>query len=525
MLARFKPLAMTPVTAWRLVRIALLVGFVFLAGRFWHPYYGFTYFLQMDQRMGAATVPVLRDGPLYLHHERGSYDGAYYVQVATSPGLRDPALATTLDDAGYRARRILLGAVAWCLGGGEPVLVAHCYAALNVVLWFGLAALLWRVFPAADWRAVLAWAGLLFGAGVLSTVRCALTDLAALLLLAGAVVLAERGRTGWSAGLLGLAGLARETSVLGAVALLPGTRVQPGLSWKTTGWLALAVTPILFWVIYVRQVFGASGAGLRNFNWWPLAGWFGHWRELTAADTLANDPWLIVRCGFEHIALLVQAAYLLSQPKKDCPWWRTGLVYVALMFCLGGAVWEGLPNAATRVLLPLTLAFNVRAVRNRAFFLWLLLGNLSVLTGVQALWFGPARPHDLPAQSTWAHRQALISDDRWYVADENWKRRWAWCGQDGGLTVLVWPKVAQVQLQLEVRGVTARDMQVSNQGRVVWRGPIGTQREWITLPPLPADQGKVVLELHTDSPTVTTGEGVMARELGLSCSGVRSLKE
>lgn len=479
----------------------------------------------MGQQVKASMVPALREGPIYVHEGKSGYDGAYYAQVATSPGLRDPALKTAIDDAGYRARRILLGALAWCLGRGEPIAAVRWYAALNVILWFGLAALLWRIFPVEDWRGTLAWAGLLFGAGVLSSVRCSLTDVAALLLLGGAVALAERGRTGWSAGLLGLSGLARETSVLGAVALLPGSRIRDWFSWRTVVGVLLAVAPILVWIFYVRQVFGGSSAGLRNFNWVPLAGWIEHWPQLTDAKGWEENPWLTVRCGLEHIALLVQAGYLLLRPKKDCPWWRMGVVYMVLMFCLGEAVWEGLPNAATRVLLPLTLAFNVCAVRNRALLVWLLLGNLSVGTGVHSLWFAPGRPHELPADSTWTDRQLLKTDERWYVAEENWKRRLAWCPQDGGLTLSLWPHRDEVHLQLELRGVTPRDLQIRHSGRVIWRGTIGENREWITLPVLPASSGQVVLELHSDTPPIVTGEGPLARALGISCSGIRCVDE
>lgn len=53
------------------------------------------------------------------------------------------------------------------------------YAGLNLAVWAGLAALLWRIFPGATWRETLAWGGVLFSAGVLHSVRLALTDLPA----------------------------------------------------------------------------------------------------------------------------------------------------------------------------------------------------------------------------------------------------------------------------------------------------------------------------------------------------------
>jgi hypothetical protein len=490
-----------------------------LVGRFWHPNHGFTYFLQIDRSMASSMVPALQGKPVYIHAAPGSYDGGYYAQIATDPGLGDPALPKAIDDPGYRARRILLGAVAWCLGGGEAVRVVHAYAWLNIVLWFGLAALLWRVFPVGEWRATLAWAFVLGGAGVLFSVRFALTDLAALLLTAGGILLIERKRSGVAAGLFGLAGLARETGVLGACALLPGSRAQLASPWKWAGWLALVGLPLVLWLAYVHQTLGGSSAGQGNLSWLPLTGWLGRWKEL-ANGVEPADSWIWWESLLEHVALSVQAVYLLSRPKKNCPWWRAGMAYVVLLICLGHAVWGGFPNAASRVLLPLTLVFNVLAVRNRAALAWLLAGNLSILAGVHALWPAP-RTHELPAHGSWTSFQMLETDERWSTTERNWKWHWAWCAQEGSLAFSTWPQAEQVQLHLQMRGVTPRDLTVSHRGQVVWQGNIGDRPQWITLPALPTQGGRLVLELRSDSPPVKEGDGPYPRDLGFACFGVR----
>ena len=106
-----------------------------------------------------------------------------------------------------RNARILLPALAWLLGGGAPADVAHAYAALNVALRFVLATLLWRIFPIGVPQATAAWTLVLFGAGVLFSVRFALSDLAALVLTAAAGLAVERNHHVLAAGFLGLAGL------------------------------------------------------------------------------------------------------------------------------------------------------------------------------------------------------------------------------------------------------------------------------------------------------------------------------
>ena len=142
----------------------MIAGFALLIGRYWNPYYGFTSLLQADPVTESLLPATLRDTPIFIHRDVGRYDGAYYAQIATSPTLRDPALAEAVDDLGYRARRILLSAIAWAAGGGDAVRTVHVYAWLNVFLWFGFAALLWRVlpveaggrrcyWPAGPWRA------------------------------------------------------------------------------------------------------------------------------------------------------------------------------------------------------------------------------------------------------------------------------------------------------------------------------------------------------------------------------------
>ncbi len=504
----------------RLLRVAVLVGFAWVMSEYWHPRHGFTSFLQIDTVMAERAIPVVHDSRIYVHPEAGSYDGGYYGQIATSPALRDPALQTATDDLGYRARRILLCAVAWVLGGGEPVAAMHAYAALNLFLWLGLALLLWRIFPAGDWRGALAWVFMLFSAGVILSVRLALTDLAALLLTAGAVLLVERARPNSAAGLLGLAGLSRETALLGATALLPANRAdwQPRRLVPVVLRGLLVALPLALWLLYLQRFANGTSTGQSNLTW-PLAGWIGRWRELAGSSELAGNPRLFWETVVGHLALSVQVAYLALRPRRECPWWRVGATYAVLCICLGVAVWEGLPGAATRVLLPLTLTFNVRVVRDRASLLWLLLGNLGVLVGIHVL--APGIPHQLPARGAWYSHHVLETDARWSVAEWNSKWRWAWCSGEGGLVLETWPRRERAKVELQLRGVTPRELEVWHAGKMIWRGPVGDHPGWVALPELPFVDGR--LELEVRSPHVATAEGVAntAREISFACFAAR----
>jgi len=569
-----------------ITRLVVIAAFVCLVAQQWHPYYGFTGLLQIDARMAQPAIPAVHNDRIFIHPEAGSYDGGYYAQIATSPGLTDPALRPAIDDLGYRARRILLSAIAWVLGGGDPVAAMQAYAGLNLVLWFGLAALLWRVFPVADWRGTAAWAGVMFGAGVLFSVRLALTDLAALLLIAGAVVLVERGRSTLGAALLGLAGLARETAVLGAAALVPAigrrtaegerqssddrvqttdlgprtsaigsfrsvssapeghplpspllppstesgaapsARPSPRLALRqVSGFrfllqVALVAAPLAAWLLYVHHVVGGSSAGQRNLGW-PLAGWWARWAEMWGSQETLGNPRLQIESALEHVALTVQVIYLAWRPRRECPWWRVGAAFAVLCLCLGGAVWGGFPNATSRVLLPLTLVFNVRAVRDRARWGWFFLGNLSVFAGFQAVQHPVATPHELPAGSSWTSRHLLTTDERWSVTEWNSKHHWAWCAGEGGITLRTWPQQERAVVELQLRGRTPRTIEVRHAGTVVWRGAIGDRPEWITLPALPFAAGRLDLELRSETPATAEGADNTARSISFACFGAR----
>ena len=500
----------------------MIAGFILMLGRYWHPFYGFTSFLQADPVTQASLPESLRDTPIFIHPVVGRYDGAYYAQIAASPALRDPEVRRALDDAGYRGRRILLSAIARAVAGGQPVAAVHVYAWLNVILWFAVAALAWTIFPATEgWRATLAWAGLLLASGTMASVTLALTDLAALVLLAAALLLAGRGRAVASAVLLGLAGLARETALLGVGALLPDQKTDVRQLVRAGVLILLAVLPLAGWMGYIWFAVGQTGSGSDNVTL-PLTGWFGRWPELVQFARVESNKGLVVGAWLDCIALTVQMLYLLIHPQWRNPWWRVGLLFTALGLCLGPAVWEGLPGAASRVLLPLTLAFNVLAFRRRSALLWLLCGNLSVFSGVWTFWTPrDPPPHTLIAHTTWSQSYLLETDDRWQVAEWNRKWRWSWCDGVGGLDFRVWPWRARARLELQVRGVTPRALEVWQAGTRVWQGQIGDRPQWIRLPELPVARGHLLLELRSPAPPSREGAGPTARGISFACYNVR----
>jgi hypothetical protein len=181
--------------------------------RFYHPRTGFTALIAFGA--GLTEAPALGDVPHEIAPPWASYDGQFYAQRALDPLCRDPRVDRAIDLPAFRARRILFSWTAYALGLGRPVWIIQVYALQNVVCWLLLAWVLARWIPPDSGRGVALWTACLFSHGALWSVRFALLDVPSLLLIACAVRAAEARRPLVSAAIVGIAGLGRETNLLG----------------------------------------------------------------------------------------------------------------------------------------------------------------------------------------------------------------------------------------------------------------------------------------------------------------------
>ncbi len=309
------------------------------------------------------------------------YDGQWYAEIAMHPGLSDPVLDRAVDSLPYRARRVLFEWTAWILGGGNPRRVMNMYALQNVACWYLLAALLLRWFPPVSWGNYFRWAAVLFSFGLVFSVRDALLDAPSLLLIAIAMALVELKRPWCAALVLGISGLGRDNNVLSGSALSPPQFRQPRTWIPWLGRMAVVLFPLVVWTICLRFCLGrADHIGLHNFTG-PLTGISN--KLLNTVSSLVTrgdpDPW-VARFDILVLAgLLAQLFFFAFRIRTGDPWWRLGAVYAALSLLLADGVWEGYPSAATRVLLPMTLAFNVLVPRGGWWPVLLVAGNLGVL--------------------------------------------------------------------------------------------------------------------------------------------------
>ncbi len=498
--------------------------FLTLVGRFWHPVYGFTALIQLDASNDNVKLTAFRELPVFVHRDTGGYDGLYYAQIALDPTLRDPQLPGAIDNFAYRARRILPPALAWVLGGGQPAWIVRIYPMLNIVAWFALAVLLWRLL-AIDalqderdrWRGWLAWAGVLFSAGALASVRLALSDLVALTILAGALFAAERQRKKTALAALATAALARETSLLALAGLLK----RPWFSWKNFTRAMVAVGPLAAWLVYVRWRVGPADQGWSNLTL-PGTGLLNKWREALGATQTLNDKLLAGTTVLATLGLTVQAGFIVARPQLGDRWWRVGAAYVVLMLFLGRAVWEDFPGAAMRVLLPLTLAFNVLAHRCRAPIAWVIIGNLGVFAGLLAWRDTPFAGQERAAARAGDIAAIVRPGEGWFPLEEHGAHNWQWTSGRGTLAIETWPRAQPVSLQLDfaLRSPIPRTVHIRQEGSELLHAETGPklspQRVTVTIAP-----GHGMIELSTDAPGVRESPAPDARTLAFALYDLR----
>lgn len=135
------------------------------------PQTGFTSLIRFGETWSNRLHSSLQDLPIAVVPSSNGYDGQFYAQIALDPTLRDAELARVVDAPAYRARRILLPALAALLGLGIPWWTIQAYAVLNVLCWLCFAWLLHRHIGRHDWIAYARWVGCVFSMGVTESVR------------------------------------------------------------------------------------------------------------------------------------------------------------------------------------------------------------------------------------------------------------------------------------------------------------------------------------------------------------------
>ena len=482
-----------------LIIVGLVLAGALLIKRQHHPVYGFTKFVQLSEVIAKNALPEVNRAPVYVHHNPWGYDGQFYAQLALRPTLNDPGLEAAIDNFPLRARRPLTTWIAWLIGAGDTSRIVHLYAWINVVGWFVFAFLLLRLIPPIGAHQIIAWAGLMFSAGILTSVAYALTDLPALILIAAAMLALSSRRPLSAASLLAAATLTRETSVLaGSILLTECTwrqRVARGI---------ILVVPFALWLAYVRYTAGAETQSLGNFDW-PF---FGLAQKISETTRLVFDApndvlhWagLLTTCS-----LVVQVGWLILNPKFRNSWWQLSASYLVLLAFLGWPTFAGYPSAVSRIILPLHLAFNVLVPASRLGTVILLLGNLSVVSGLTMLRYADRDASEIAAASRSDGEYLAWITDEWYGVETNGQRTWAWSDTGTSLHFRFFPAATTNPKQPTVRfllvGAHGRDVTISQDDRMIWSGFAPKEGVWVEPVDLLVDEyGRFSLTFTNDDP-------------------------
>lgn len=498
----------------RAAYVATVALFLWLTAQVYIPGKGFTYLVGFGSKQSGSSLPELRALNHYTQEDSHGYDGQYYAQIAMHPWLGDPVLAQAEDNLPYRARRILFGWTAWALAGGNPSRALQIYAVQNIASWVLLAGLMLRWFPPVNWGNFARWAATLFCSGMCLSVWSSLLDGPSLLLIAAGVALVEMGWPWLAAAVLGVAGLGRETNILGGAALArprENTRRDWGLMMLRG---LVVVLPLLVWLACLWHWLGQSGGGLgRNFDR-PLAGYLRKWREMRAQFGVSNVGTVVKGSLAMLIALTTQALFFALRPRWSEPWWRVGMAYLVLMIFLGDAVWEGYPGAAGRVLLPMTLAFNILLPHGRRWWLVLLLGNCTVLAAPDILMVPGTEGYRVEGLGTlsmiepWKQDVEILFNSQWFGPEHSHFGYWRWSRGPADITVHnLHPCRIMADVSFGLKSDTARQVVVRADGRILWAGRVGPKVCEVALGDVPLPPGDTVWKFATDQPAVPPKNG------------------
>jgi hypothetical protein len=504
-------------TALRWLACGIAVAlFVWSMAFFYLPGLGFTYLIEFSSLEHGRYVPEVKAVDHYESDSPG-YDSQWYVQIALRPHLRDPVLKRAMDSLPYRARRILFLWADWALGGGNPSRVMFIYAVQNLVCWFFLAVLLMRWFPPVSWGNVIRWAATLFSFGLIFSVRGALLDGPALLLVAIGIALIESERLWLGALVMGVAGLGKDTSILCGAALRPADPRNPRTWAPWIGRGVLLILPLAAWMLYIRLHIGhGDDIGPRNFAP-PFAGLVNKLQD-TVSSILAERhypyPTITKFDALVLVGLLAQFSFFAFRVRWHDPWWRVGASFAALMLFLGDAVWEHYPSAAARVLLPMALAFNVSVPRRGLWPILLVAGNLGVFASADLL-KPPGRESfvvDGPRELRINERdgkavEAVFGPKNWWRPE---KSRWDYYRWSMGESSVALhnpqPFGIVADIIFRLRSVDRRKAIVSLGGKIAWQNTLEPAEVTpVTLSDVYLPPGDTVLLFRSDRPAAYPG--------------------
>lgn len=366
--------------------LATLIPLAYTAGHY-NTKTGFTSLIYFGQAfMPNALLQVRELKPAALSHD--GYDGQFYAQIAVNPLLDNPQMARALDAPAFRSHRIFMPILAHAIGLGKPAFILTTYALLNSAFWILLLYGMVRYLHASSARDHFCILASVFTTGAMMSLQRALTDLPAATL--GFYGTALDGAAASGAFLLAI--LTRETSVFYLLKFAwPLPKNRAGFFRTAFRCIAL-VAPLALWLAYIKYRFGSSAENTHPFVW-PMQGWIAYiamtWRALIHQpfDLHLLKPRVWEWRLFDFLSafsLLFQAGSFAFRRNPESPYWRMGVGFAVMTLFLSTHILEE-QIAPTRILLPMTIAFNIglMPLRGSRFAVHFFAGNFGLLWGLR----------------------------------------------------------------------------------------------------------------------------------------------
>lgn len=473
---RYNPQERLKRLIYKSIYFAAFAFFAFKVYQYNHHNYGYTTLPRFSHEFQEQSIDLLKKTPHYRHKD--GYDGQFYAQLALQPSAQGIEIEQALDNYTFRARRILFSWTAWAMGLGQPSWVLQAYSFQNALFWFFTAILLIRWLPPTCWQNTLRFIACFFTLGLVNSFSRALLDGPSLFLIALGAYLVETRKSWLGAATLGLAGLGKETNLLAIGALFRPGKIRSQLNLQFLLKAALVLLPFCLWfaiVLSSSQLGRSENIGSRNFDF-PFVGALDTFLMIIKEAGEKGFP----SSSFLSVAILgslfVQGIYLLARPKWDSVWSRIGIAFAILMLVLGPAVWEGL-QAAPRVLLPMTVAFNILFSRKTFLLPVLIFANTLTFVGINA--FHPPlieEHYEMVDQSNLAydpttHQYSYVEFKHgWSIVEGKKSRYWRWSEGDSiAEFFLPGDQSVQAELQFTPKTITPRNIFLEVNGELIWQ--------------------------------------------------------
>lgn len=488
--------------------------FLFKVYQYHHINFGYSTLPMFSQTAHEQSLDSLKETPHYTFPDNLGYDGQFYAQLALDPKANSPEIQRALDNYSYRARRILFSWSAWALGIGDPYWIIQAYSIQNALFWFLTAILLLKWLPANSWQNTLRFLSCMFTAGLVYSFNRALLDGPSLFLIVLGISFIEANRSWLGTATLGLAGLGKETNLLAITALWKPDSTDAKAKIRFALQAILAILPFLLWFSYIlnSDTSGQSKTmGANNFTL-PFAGYFSAVLEVLRKGGDTGFPARTFMQFAMLASLLIQAAYLFLRPKPNRAWWRVGVTFAVLMLVLGDAVWEGV-EAAPRVLLPMTFAFNLLFSRKTVLLPILIFANSLSIVGLSSMQTPiVTEQFELKGQLTLAYDSAtnqyetLLFQNGWYIYQGDQKRYWRWSSGYGETSFRI-PGDQDVNTAFSfiLKTIEPRELYLEVNGETVWQFQSPGGYSEIQSASFILKAGENVLKIYSPQPTSRVG--------------------